>query len=522
MDKVLNMTYTSSLTDLCEINGSFDSGVLRIAYTGANRNGSYISKDVFERCIRTMFNCPVVCHYDRETDTIGGHDVEVVRDDDGSMRFVNLTVPVGVVPERAKYWWGEVTEDNGETHEYLYTEVLLWKRQEAYRKIRRDGVTAQSMEISVRDGEMKNGTYYIYDFEFNAFAIIGVEPCYESAALEVFAAQDFKQKLSEMMKELKESFQQITTPTGVTDTNKQTFSTEGGKVLDEKTELAAKYGIDPETLDFDLNEKSVEELTQVFEAMKAEQAPAEAEAEAAEAPTAQEPEEAETDSFALTSNVVEELTRSIGEQKVQREWGECQRYWYVDCDSDAHMVYCWDSTDWLLYGFSYEMDGDSVHVDFDSKKRMKYVIAEFDQGEQDSPFAAAFALVEEQYSACMDAAEKYRQASDTITAMQSELDTLRQFKADAEQAQAQSERERVFSKFEDLIGVEAFERLRADCAAYDAEALEEKCYAIRGRNGSVAKFALEQRAPKLMVEQTEPDDEPYGGIFPHYGIRHNN
>ncbi len=37
--EILNLTYASSLTDLCEINSSFDSGILRIAYTGDNRNG---------------------------------------------------------------------------------------------------------------------------------------------------------------------------------------------------------------------------------------------------------------------------------------------------------------------------------------------------------------------------------------------------------------------------------------------------------------------------------------------------
>ena len=31
--EILNLTYASSLTDLCEINSSFDSGILRIAYT---------------------------------------------------------------------------------------------------------------------------------------------------------------------------------------------------------------------------------------------------------------------------------------------------------------------------------------------------------------------------------------------------------------------------------------------------------------------------------------------------------
>ena len=42
--EILNLTYASSLTDLCEINSSFDSGILRIAYTGDNRNGSSIPK----------------------------------------------------------------------------------------------------------------------------------------------------------------------------------------------------------------------------------------------------------------------------------------------------------------------------------------------------------------------------------------------------------------------------------------------------------------------------------------------
>ena len=141
--EILNLTYASSLTDLCEINSSFDSGILRIAYTGDNRNGSSISKDVFERCIKTIYNCPVVCNYDRETDTLGGHDMELVRKDDGSTTIVNLTQPVGVVPQTSKVYWESVEEDDGTVNEYLCAEVLIWKRQEAYRKIKEDGITAQ-------------------------------------------------------------------------------------------------------------------------------------------------------------------------------------------------------------------------------------------------------------------------------------------------------------------------------------------------------------------------------------------
>ena len=40
----MRLTFKSSLTNLCEVNSSFDTGVLRVAYANDNRNGSYISQ----------------------------------------------------------------------------------------------------------------------------------------------------------------------------------------------------------------------------------------------------------------------------------------------------------------------------------------------------------------------------------------------------------------------------------------------------------------------------------------------
>ena len=37
------------------------------------------------------------------------------------------------------------------------------------------------MEITVKDGELIDGVFHIYDFEFTAFALIGVAPCFESS-----------------------------------------------------------------------------------------------------------------------------------------------------------------------------------------------------------------------------------------------------------------------------------------------------------------------------------------------------
>lgn len=506
MDKVLNMTFASSLTNLCEINSSFDTGVLRICYTGENRNKSFLSKETITKSIPTLYNCPIVCNYDRETDTLGGHDMEIVCDGDGNLRIVNVTTPVGVIPESAKVWFEDYEEDDGTVHEYLYAEVLLWKRQEAYKKIKNDGITAHSMEIKVKSGKSVDGVYHVADFEFNAFALIGVTPCFESSALEMFSKNNFKQQMSEMMQDLKETFTTVNPSKEDDNTHPQNYSMEGGeKVLEDKMRLAAQYGIDVDKLDFSIEDFTVEELTEKFEAMKKDDKKGEPDGK-----------------FALTSNMVEEINRVLTAEKVTRDWGECPRYCYVDCDIEASEVYCWDRNDWLLYGFTFSVDGDSINIDFDSKKRKKYVIADFEGGEQTSPIAPVFELMENKLKDYAEIETKFNAASDTITSMKAELDELRQFKTDTENAAAKVEREEVFAQFEDLVGIEAFENLKGDCMKYDLETLEEKCFAIRGRNGAALKFSAKEKAPKLKVPKTDISNEPYGGIFVKYAQNGSN
>ena len=521
-NKVLNLTYASSLTELCEVNSSFDSGILRIAYPGANRNGSSISKETFERCLKTIFNCPIVCNYDRETDTLGGHDMEIVKHKDGGLVLVNMTTPVGCIPESARVFWEEVEEDDGTIREYLCAEALLWKRQEAYKKIKQDGIVAHSMEITVKDGESIDGLYHITDFEFTAFALIGVEPCFESSSLEMFSKRDFKEQLSEMMLELKESFNLVKTSDNEGDnTNSNNHSMEGGEQVLDRNELIAKYGIDVDALDFSIDDYTVEELEEKFKAMQADPAAEPAGTPEGE-PTGEPGEPDNGDKFALMNNVLEEIMRSLDAIKLQKDWGECNRYWFVDCDMEAYEIYCWDTNDWLLYGFTYAMDGDSVVIDFDSKKRKKYVIADFDEGEQASPFAPVFAQMEQKIQDNAEWEAKYQTASNTIASMETELDELRKFKSDTESAIAQSERDEVFAQFEDLIGVEAFEALRDACADYDIETLEEKCYAIRGRQTPSGKFAYEPKAPKQKVVKEDRDNLPYNGVFEKYGFSAEN
>lgn len=518
MNSVLNLTFASSLSGLCEVNSSFDSGILRIAYPGQNRNGSSISKAAFEKCIHTIYNCPIVTNYDRDTNTLGGHDMEVVRDNDGNIKVVNLTTPVGVIPESAKWFWSEAEDDDGEIREYLCVEALLWKRQEAYQKIKNDGVTEQSMEISVKSGELINGIYHIYDFEFTAFALIGCTPCFQGAALEVFSKVDFKQQLTDMMRELKDYYCKIEALTKVCD--KDLFSVEGGKVLDEKINLAKEYGVDIDSLDFSIEEYSLEELKAKFEEMST--------------PTQNEPaqddvvvvdsgvdtdNEPKSDNFELNGNITESIMRALDEFKIQRDWGETYRYCFVDFDLENCEVYCWDTEDWLLYGFTYENNGDNVVIDIDSKKRKKFAIVNFDEGEQPSPIAGVFTQMNDIISGYAEREIEYKAESEKFANMETELNALRQFKTETEENIAQKERDELFSRFSDLFGDESFEALKENCKKYDLETLEDKCFAIRGRKSSVAKFTLEN-VVKTKIDKRESDlrDEPYGDLFVKYNV----
>ena len=414
MGKIMHLTYSSSLSNLCEINSSFDTGVLRVAYTDANRNGSFISKDAYERCIKTIYNCPVVCNYNRDDNSIGGHDSEIVSTEDGGLRLVNITQPVGVIPESANYYWENITEENGSVHEYLCVDVLLWKRQEAYRKIKEDGITSESMEVTVKDGRFdKNSGYYVIeDFEFTAFCLLGddVEPCFEQAALEVFSANEFKQQMTDMMAELKETFTLVNTQKNEIDI-KEDFVKGGNEILDEKLSIIEEFGMTVDALDFSIEEMTEDELREKLTEMKCSAEDVEPEdvqeGQHSEAvhdevveETADDVPEAEqhTNDFALNGQIVEGIYAALENgETIESDWGKEPRYWLYDFDIERSEVYVHDCADWNLYGFPYSMNGDNVVIDWSKKKRMKCAIVEYDEGDAAPEMNGAFSHFEENY-----------------------------------------------------------------------------------------------------------------------------
>ena len=509
MNKVLSLTFASSIDGICDLNSSFDSGKLRVAYTGPNRNKSCIEKSVFENALPSLHGVPVVCNYNVVEDTIGGHDMGVVANADGEIRLVNLTEPVGYVPESANSWFENVTEEDGTVHEYLCVDVLLWKRQAAYKHIKENGVTAHSMEISVKSGELKDGVYNIYDFEFSALCLLGnVEPCFESSALETFSNMNFSAEMAEMMAEAKKVFSTIDTTNVVADIHPQKISEEGGEIALEDNFAIQNDG--EQTID---NEPVVEDTQTEFSADQIENEPEAIDPESSE----NEPEQ--SDNFELNSNIIDGFYDALKDATYTDRWGDTwRRYHYVDCDAEKNEVYCYDSEDGNLYGFGYSFNNDVIEVNFDSKRRMKWAIVEFNEAEEQAPILGTlFSEYDKKFEEYADLSAKFSESENRISILTEELDELREFKANVEKADASAKREELFSMFTDLNGNEAFEALKENLDI-SIEDLEEKCFAIRGRIASQAKFSFENNTPtRIKIEQpTDNNDVPYGGVVEKY------
>lgn len=498
MGEKVKLLYSSAIDGLTAVNSSFDKGVLYVAYAGENRNKTSISKENFERAMPTSYNCPIVCNYIREEDAIGSHDVEFVNKD-GALRMINVTQPVGVIPTGANYWWEEVEEDDGTTHEYLCIEAIIWKRQEAYQKIKDEGITDESMEITVTRSHKEDGIIVIEDFEFTAFCLLGkAAPCFESASLQLFSMNEFDAEYSSMMEDFKASFSEIQQSMSAGCKINSEINPKGGISLD-KHELLAKYELTCEDLDFDLDTADEDGLEAKLAEIK----------------------EAKDAAFQLTG---EQLRGSLidaleSHETMECEWGgKMPRYFYVDYDADAGEVYGYDArNDWQLMGFGYSMDGDNPLIDFDNGKRKKFAIVDFDEGSQTHSYARIAEAIERSYGEAADG--RYSELENRFNQMQDELNGLQQFKAQKDAEERKAAEDAVFDQFSDELGGNAeFAELRDNCGEMTIDEIEEKCFAIRGRNMAFSYKPASVPTGKVKIDaQTEPmDDEPYGGLFVKY------
>ncbi|MCD8210321.1 MAG: hypothetical protein LUC37_02125 [Prevotella sp.] len=198
------------LMSLCDI---------KVLYVGANRNGSFITKEVATEMAKTLRGAPIVGWYSEDKEDFVDHGDRVTIDGEG-IHFKTLTKPYGFVSPDADIWFQKFDEGvdalgQKVEREYLMTQGYLWTGQ--YEEAQKALGRPVSMELNEEtlDGswaeDSKSGMefFIINDAVFQNICILGqdVEPCFENASITKASAhysldENFTKTLYSMMQDL--------------------------------------------------------------------------------------------------------------------------------------------------------------------------------------------------------------------------------------------------------------------------------------------------------------------------------
>lgn len=489
------LNFVSRLEKIAELNPSFATGRLRVCYSGKNRNGSSISKEVLEASIPTMFNCPIVAHYYRDTDSIGAHDLELVIKNN-ELGIIPATQPVGVVPENDVYFWETVEEEDGTEHEYLVMPIILWKRQEAFDHIAKEGTIAESMECTFDEKHTDaDGTVVVDKLTMQAFCLLeAAKPCYESAAIDVFNEQNFKEQFSLMASAWKEAC-------GSESFSIQSFEKGGQDMENENLEIKTEEIIvepvaEAAPVTEPVEEPQVAEPEQQIEVEIAEEAPAPV-------------PEPQTEEFCL------ECGNGIGPNTMKTKFDKLAEIMPNKCEYDEATGKVIDESYWMC-----DADNEYVYVRMnryyrenrDADAEEINGVGRFKYAESDGEYVLVGGFEP------MEVRWLTTEESKKLDKDRAEMEHLRVWYHEYQQAQV----EEICESFSELKEMDGFAEIadKARAGEYDLNELKEHMFALKGRH----TFALEQEEKKAQSSVVRLDtrsnlkqENKYDGvIFRHY------
>lgn len=245
-----------------DINPLMSKCDIKVFYLGANRNHSFISKQVAVEIGKRLRGAPIVGYYRDSKEDFTDHGEKVIIDDEG-VKFECQTVPYGFVSPDAKVWFQDFQDSDGMgntvVRKYLMTTGYLWTDQFPESSLPVNEGRPQSMEFkpeTLKGNWQKNyenglDFFIIDDAIIQKICILGddVEPCFEGASVTApdvslkFTLDDnFKHTYFSMMQDLKNAL------------------SGGGQQMDnlEKTTVVENENSDSVVTEFTQTEEKVE------------------------------------------------------------------------------------------------------------------------------------------------------------------------------------------------------------------------------------------------------------------------
>lgn len=519
MSKTMVMDYECQKKQFTEVDDNFDKGVIAIAYPGKNRNRSNISKASFEKALPSLKNKPIVGRFIPEENDFGGHDVDLAVDPEtNETDLVNVTVPFGVVPESAKQYWETITEEDGTEREYLFTEALFWKRQYGYKTLKQKKRLHQSMEINVFEYNIGDDGYCnIEDFEWSALCILGdnVEPCFESASVQLFSVQNnavYSTQFAQMLKDLEALSKTIT-------------FTEGGNDNTMDTITEATETIEVAATEFETTEEIVESTatveTEPTSTDASESNSTEVEDSAVVVDEPSEEGAADDDTVVASTETEESGEADEAPQFVKK--------FELPHDELRHKIYEAlapfeaSTGDWYLIESVYDQYV-IVHVTTYSETvcTTKYMKWEYTKDDNGVTLMGTPVEVYGQWLTAeeRDALEQLRSDYNTVVA---ENETLLAYKAETEAVQINAQKDELYAQWAPLIGVES-DSYKDLLTKRDEFTVDQLSMALKIAYADLnAKFTQKSKTTDNVTlarvsVSTQHEDLPYGGLFEKHGF----
>ncbi|MWV44963.1 hypothetical protein GRF59_15175 [Paenibacillus sp. HJL G12] len=506
------------ISDVEKINPLFSKCKIRVLYAGLNRNNSYLSRKSIEEALPSMFNIPIVGEFEQETENFGGHGGAIDVSGD-KPKWINTTVPYGLVPESANIYWEEVEEKDGSINEYLVVDnAFLWTGRYPEAQMLIGQQFNQSMEIEIQKGNYSNingqKTYEVEKFLFSALCILGidkesdpsghVEPCFESASIVAYQLDKdkFKDDFQRMLKELKFSLNESSS------SEVKINDSQGGNKVEEILKMLEPYSL---TLE-DLQAKGIN-----HEDFSLEELEDKVKTEFTVADEGSPSENKTPNTFTLTgSQLFEEVSREISNfgSIVDEYWGfEYPKYALVDIDTEKSHVIAYDYEKWYTVGFSYSVTGDKVSIDQASMQRFKVNYVPMDLStESPTLFSESIKNFANQIKSHSEERTKNRfesQLSDKDQEIESLNQTYKQLQEEFSKVSSeystklQKEREDVenalFSSFANELSEEEMKPVKESKEQFTLEQIEEKLFTLVGKKKAKLNFSIETK-PVIDIE----------------------
>lgn len=483
------------------VNEEFTLCKVYVCALDKNRNFSNISKEAADDAQPTLYNCPVIGHLivdDQGNYHMGGHDMVVEQDKDGTWRFKSLCVPYGVIPQQDNVHYEDIEEPNGRgVKTYIVADCILWTGRfpELKEAIYSDECWfGQSMEIGVKEytplEEDPNYTN-ILKYSYSALCLLGksddpehqVEPCFPSSSCQPYEFALHDETFAEMAAQLKTELSSCFTNTEKGGEDMPEKEIKMGELSNETVELMSA--------DEEFNiEQQVEVHCDEFEG----DVSAGADNEAVDESIAQ----AEPQAFAATFRERREaIERALPAVHEADETGVVHEVGFWLCDFDAQYAF--------VEKYEYTRGTDCY-----TEQKGRYAYA-FDDASKVATVTGEF---EEMFVRWLT-----RDELEQVEAQAAQYEELAQYKEGREQQDFENAINAAVEEFSDLDGNEEYAAVLANKYSYGSvDELRDACYIIRGKFSAPVKARKSNAEPVIPIAVTPSvQQDPVDAFFARYG-----